>query len=168
MAHVICTCCRFCCPMMSLSDSHNSYFKSPLPCRLKDLLSFLRFSYIFFDTTNFFHSLSAPKLAQHHIKECAGRPTHEGRGGKGREQRDLPPLPSIPTSLNTVPSIPPCSLEKRSRPTAGPGGSCRPLLLNLFFFFFAPSASVLHTARLQLPSPRPDTAPPPPPERKLL
>lgn len=83
ITHVICRCSRFCCPKMSRSDSHCSHFlisrvlRHP---RLMDGLSFLRFrNGAFFNPAKHFHPFSVPKLAEHHIKECAGRPTHERR-----------------------------------------------------------------------------------------
>lgn len=163
IAHVICTCCRFCCPTTSRSDSHCSHFKSPLPPRLMDGLSFLRFLRIFFLSMR--ENISIPSLSPaSHQRMCWEAHTR----GEGKETERPSSNPSIPTSQNAAPSLPPSSLERRFRPTAALGGSWRTLLLNL------PSSSSLHRQLLSHCKaaasllPRPDHPPHPHPKHKLL
>lgn len=109
ITHVICTCSRCCCSKMSRSDSHCSHFTIlRILChpRLMDGLSFLRFRYgFFFNPAKHFHPFSVPKLAKHHIKECAGEAhTRE----EGKEQKGLPSLPPSPHHKT---QLPPSSLK---------------------------------------------------------
>lgn len=72
-----------CCLVISHCHSYFLSFKSPLPPRLiLNLTSFISEALVLFPANHFHPSLSLNSHStSHHIKESAGRPTHEGRVG---------------------------------------------------------------------------------------
>lgn len=125
-----------------------------LPPRRMDGLSFSEVLVeFFFNAAKHFHPFSVPKLAKHHIKECAGRPTHEGREW---EEKDLPPLPQSPHHKAQFPRSLPARLKRGSAQQLrreAPGGR----FFSTFLLLLLRTVSLPNTARLRF---RPPSRPP--------
>lgn len=129
-----------------------------LPPRRMDGLSFSEVLVeFFFNEAKHFHPFSVPKLAKHHIKECAGRPTHEGRE---REEKDLPPLPQSPHHKTQFPRSLPALLKRGSAQQLrreAPGGRFFSTFLLLLLLLLRTVSLPNTAASLPRPDPRTKT-----------